>query len=168
MIGLIFLFRADFERPAWLPCDGQTLKMEDYPQLYAVLGNRFGGDGLRTFSLPKLSPEESLGKPTVGYFIIPALYPDAEPDWDSLSPFTYYGFSFFTGQIALWPGEKAPDTWAFCEGQTLLIAEHKAFFRYIGIQFGGDGKVDFNLPNLPPKDGVKYIIRIKGADPERA
>jgi hypothetical protein len=33
-------------------CDGSTLQITSFPQLYAVIGTRFGGDGVTTFALP--------------------------------------------------------------------------------------------------------------------
>eukprot|EP01084_Bolivina_argentea_P249398 417481_1 len=35
----------------WLLCDGQYVKKDDYPQLYALIGNSFGENG-ETFALP--------------------------------------------------------------------------------------------------------------------
>lgn len=37
-----------------LPCDGQTLLISQYQSLFALLSNRFGGDGQTTFALPDL------------------------------------------------------------------------------------------------------------------
>ncbi len=36
----------------YLACMGQTLKVSDYPALYNVIGNRFGGTPNSTFKLP--------------------------------------------------------------------------------------------------------------------
>lgn len=36
----------------WLVCDGSELNIRDYSSLFAVLGNRFGGDGVATFRIP--------------------------------------------------------------------------------------------------------------------
>ena len=35
-----------------LLCDGSTLNIADFPQLYEVIGTTFGGDGVTTFALP--------------------------------------------------------------------------------------------------------------------
>ncbi len=38
----------------WLFCDGQLLRPDEYPELFAAIGNRFGGeDGC--FALPSLN-----------------------------------------------------------------------------------------------------------------
>jgi hypothetical protein len=36
----------------WLEMDGRGLQVASYPRLAAVLGDRFGGDGVDTFALP--------------------------------------------------------------------------------------------------------------------
>jgi microcystin-dependent protein len=55
---------------------------------------------------------------------------------------------YFLGEIRLFSGEKAPAGWAQCNGQTLPIQGNQALFALLGIQFGGDGKVNFKLPDL--------------------
>lgn len=38
----------------WLNCDGTTYNISSFPQLGALLGNTFGGDGVSTFAVPDL------------------------------------------------------------------------------------------------------------------
>jgi len=38
-----------------LLCDGSTLNIIDFPQLYDEIGTTFGGDGITTFALPDYS-----------------------------------------------------------------------------------------------------------------
>lgn len=52
VIGEVKLFAG--RRGAGLPAKGTLLSINDYPSLYSVLGNRFGGDGFTTFALPDL------------------------------------------------------------------------------------------------------------------
>lgn len=54
----------------------------------------------------------------------------------------------FLGQLAIFAGNFAPVGWAFCNGQTLSIAENTALFSLIGTFYGGDGVTTFNLPDL--------------------
>lgn len=54
LVGQIQLFPFAFVPAGWLPCDGQLLAAEAYPALFALLGMRFGGDGVATFALPDL------------------------------------------------------------------------------------------------------------------
>ena len=42
----------------------------------------------------------------------------------------------------------APRGWAMCNGQLLPINQNQALFSLLGTTFGGDGRVNFALPNL--------------------
>lgn len=39
----------------WLPCNGQTLAIQQYTPLFALLGTHFGGNGTTNFMLPNLN-----------------------------------------------------------------------------------------------------------------
>ena len=52
------------------------------------------------------------------------------------------------GEIMLFAGNFAPAKWAFCNGQLLPIAQNQALFSVLGTTYGGDGKVNFALPDL--------------------
>jgi len=54
----------------------------------------------------------------------------------------------FIGEIRAFPFSYAPKDWAFCNGQLLAISSNTALFSILGINYGGDGKVTFGLPNL--------------------
>jgi len=55
-VGIIAPFGADavFVPVGWLPCDGSAVAIASYPDLYAVIGTSWGGDGIGTFNLPDL------------------------------------------------------------------------------------------------------------------
>src|ERR1700756_1171036 len=42
----------------------------------------------------------------------------------------------------------APKGWAFCDGQLLPINQNQALFSLLGTTYGGDGRVNFGLPDL--------------------
>ena len=42
----------------------------------------------------------------------------------------------------------APTGWALCNGQLLPINQNQALFSLLGTTFGGDGRVNFALPDL--------------------
>jgi microcystin-dependent protein len=42
----------------------------------------------------------------------------------------------------------APKGWALCDGQLLPINQNQALFSLLGTTFGGDGRVNFALPDL--------------------
>jgi microcystin-dependent protein len=54
----------------------------------------------------------------------------------------------FIGEIRLFPYTFAPRDWAFCNGQTLSIAQNTALFSLIGTLYGGNGLTTFALPDL--------------------
>src|SRR5271156_548797 len=41
-----------------------------------------------------------------------------------------------------------PKGWAQCNGQLLPINQYQALFSLLGTTYGGDGRVNFGLPNL--------------------
>ena len=53
--GCVWMFGMSNMPAGWLLCDGRNnLLITDYPNLYAAIGNRFGGDGVTTFGVPNL------------------------------------------------------------------------------------------------------------------
>jgi microcystin-dependent protein len=55
---------------------------------------------------------------------------------------------FFIGEIRVFGFNWAPRSWALCDGATLSIQQNTALFSLLGIQFGGDGKTNFKIPDL--------------------
>ncbi|GGA00643.1 microcystin dependent MdpB family protein [Elstera cyanobacteriorum] len=45
----------------WLPCNGQLLEVRQYQALFALLGNKFGGNGTTNFNLPDLRGRVAVG-----------------------------------------------------------------------------------------------------------
>jgi len=54
IVGTIKIFAGSHPPVGWLPCDGRTVKIREYPDLYTVVGNTFGGNGKTTFAIPDL------------------------------------------------------------------------------------------------------------------
>lgn len=52
-IGMIFAYPSEKIPENFLPCEGQELSRKQYPELYGVIGNTFGGTN-STFYLPDL------------------------------------------------------------------------------------------------------------------
>lgn len=61
LIGEIRAFTFGYNPVSWIPCDGRTLSVQQYPALYSILGIRFGGDGRTTFNVPNLSSYAVMG-----------------------------------------------------------------------------------------------------------
>jgi microcystin-dependent protein len=66
----------------------------------------------------------------------------------------------FVAEIRPWACNFAPIGWAFCQGQTLPIAQYTALFSLIGTYYGGNGTTNFQLPDLQGRVPMKF-----GTDP---
>src|SRR4249919_3338514 len=54
----------------------------------------------------------------------------------------------FLSEIRLFSFVFAPKGWALCDGQLLPINQNQGLFSLLGTTFGGDGRVNFALPDL--------------------
>lgn len=54
----------------------------------------------------------------------------------------------FLSEIRIFSFVFAPKGWALCNGQLLPINQNQALFSLLGTTFGGDGRVNFALPDL--------------------
>jgi microcystin-dependent protein len=54
----------------------------------------------------------------------------------------------FLSEIRMMSFNFAPKGWALCNGQLMLINQNQALFSLLGTTYGGDGRVNFGLPNL--------------------
>jgi len=54
----------------------------------------------------------------------------------------------FLSEIRIMSFGFPPKGWALCNGQLLPINQNQALFSLLGTTYGGDGRVNFALPNL--------------------
>ena len=54
----------------------------------------------------------------------------------------------FLSEIRIFSFSYAPKGWALCNGQLLPINQNQALFSLLGTTFGGDGRVNFALPDV--------------------
>ena len=54
----------------------------------------------------------------------------------------------FLSEIRIMSFGFPPKGWALCNGQLLLINQNQALFSLLGTTYGGDGRVNFGLPDL--------------------
>src|SRR3954468_3155835 len=54
----------------------------------------------------------------------------------------------FLSEVRIMSFVFAPKGWALCNGQLLPINQNQALFSLLGTTFGGDGRVNFALPDL--------------------
>jgi microcystin-dependent protein len=55
VLGMIYMFAGNFAPQGYAMCDGQILQISQNTALFSILGTTYGGDGVQTFALPKLS-----------------------------------------------------------------------------------------------------------------
>lgn len=53
-VGEIRIFAGNFAPNGWMFCEGQSLPISEYEELFNLLGTTYGGDGVETFALPDL------------------------------------------------------------------------------------------------------------------
>ncbi len=61
-----------------------------------------------------------------------------------------------------------PKGWALCDGQLLPINQNQALFALLGTTYGGDGRVNFALPDLrarvPIDTGAGHVLGERGGE----
>src|SRR3954467_1775608 len=60
------------------------------------------------------------------------------------------------GEIKIISWNFAPKAWAFCNGQLLPINQNQALFSLLGTMYGGDGRVNFALPDLRSRIPISF------------
>jgi microcystin-dependent protein len=60
----------------------------------------------------------------------------------------------FLSEIRVVSFNFAPKGWALCNGQLLPINQNQALFSLLGTTYGGDGRVNFALPDLRGRLGI--------------
>jgi microcystin-dependent protein len=74
----------------------------------------------------------------------------------------------FLSEIRLMSFSFAPRGWAQCNGQLLPINQNQALFSLLGTTFGGDGRVNFALPDLrgrvPIHVGAGHTLGERGGE----
>jgi microcystin-dependent protein len=60
----------------------------------------------------------------------------------------------FLSEIRIFSFGFAPKGWALCNGQLLPINQNQALFSLLGTMYGGDGRVNFALPDLRGRTSV--------------
>jgi microcystin-dependent protein len=74
----------------------------------------------------------------------------------------------FLAEIRLMSFNFAPKGWAMCNGQLLPINQNQALFSLLGTSFGGDGRVNFALPDyrgrVPIHVGSGHTLGERGGE----
>ena len=74
----------------------------------------------------------------------------------------------FLAEIRMMSFNFAPKGWATCDGQLLPINQNQALFSLLGTTYGGDGRVNFGLPDLrartPIHEGSGHSLGERGGE----
>src|SRR4030088_1229056 len=74
----------------------------------------------------------------------------------------------FLSEIRIMSFGFPPKGWALCDGQLMPINQNQALFSLLGTTYGGDGRVNFGLPNLqgnvPIHMGSGHTLGEKGGE----
>lgn len=74
----------------------------------------------------------------------------------------------FLGELRIISFNFPPKGWAFCNGALLPINQNQALFSILGTTYGGDGRVNFALPDLrgstPIHVGNQFTLGQKGGE----
>lgn len=74
----------------------------------------------------------------------------------------------FLAEIKIVSFNFPPKGWAFCNGQLLPINQNQALFSLLGTTYGGDGRVNFALPDfrgrVPLHVGNGHILGERGGE----
>ena len=74
----------------------------------------------------------------------------------------------FLAEIRIMSFQFPPKGWALCDGQLLPINQNQALFSLLGTTFGGDGRVNFALPDLrsrtPIHNGAGHVLGERGGE----
>src|SRR3954454_16851999 len=74
----------------------------------------------------------------------------------------------FLSEIRIFSFGFPPKGWALCDGQLLPINQNQPLFSLLGTTYGGDGRVNFGLPNLqgrvPIHTGSGHTLGERGGE----
>jgi microcystin-dependent protein len=74
----------------------------------------------------------------------------------------------FLSEIRIMSFGFPPKGWALCDGQLLPINQNQALFSLLGTTYGGDGRVNFGLPDLrsrtPIHQGSGHTLGERGGE----
>lgn len=74
----------------------------------------------------------------------------------------------FLSEVRLMSFDFPPKGWALCNGQLLPINQNQGLFSLLGTTFGGDGRVNFALPDLrgrtPIHVGSSHTLGERGGE----
>ncbi|HUF49870.1 MAG TPA: tail fiber protein [Longimicrobiales bacterium] len=172
LLGEIRMFGGQFAPDGWALCDGRRLAVDQHRDLFALIGTRYGGDGVNDFAVPDLCgrvpvhrPVSARSGPSDGVqpsltvtFLISLTGPIAHPDWRSDS-WGSEDADRYIGEIRIFATTRIPRGWVPCDGRMMRLAENTSLFSLLGTLYGGDGRETYALPDLRGRVPVMWESR---------
>jgi microcystin-dependent protein len=171
-LGEIRMFAGNYAPSGWAECDGSTLTITDYSELWSYIGKTYGGDGLTTFALPNLGSNAPLHRTNVNAMgqtssgPLGVALPTAPIKYlIALSTPASTGPVPFVGEIRTFSFGAVPKGWVLCDGTMLNAAssgENEVLYSILGTLYGGDSEQGtFALPDLR----ANTVKPVAGNDP---
>ncbi|WP_239301296.1 InlB B-repeat-containing protein [Paenibacillus sp. ACRRY] len=152
VLGEVRLFPYQFTPPGWLALNGQEVSTSTYSDLFQMIGTTYGGDGNTTFKLPTM--------PKMNDIIFYAISTDPTLKAENGTGYEYIG------EIIPMLVSLPTNRWIPANGLTLPINQNQPLFSLFGTKFGGDGRVNFNVPNLnSSQSALVYYVANTGVFP---
>lgn len=145
IVGMIKLSLQPQGNSTWRLCDGSLLETAAYPELHALMGNRFGG-GDTTFALPDLRGDQA-------HYLMKVVPGPEDAEYQGL-----------VSQMVLWVGDDLPAGWLPCDGR-LVVGTEYPLLQKVAAANQPEVPDTFNLPLVEAKSGIRYIICVNGLDP---
>ncbi|MGB0697601.1 MAG: phage tail protein [Rhodospirillaceae bacterium] len=166
-VGEIRLFSGNFAPHFWSFCDGTTLAISHFQQLYSIIGTTYGGNGQDTFSLPDMRGRIPLHHGT-GHSLTPqALGHFGGEEAVSLTTNQMPPHSHLLAVSTVPPADTACDGYTLGKGRFYEDpADAPQQGPMLGETIGATGTNKAHQ-NMMPVLALNFIIALKGIYPSR-
>ena len=150
VLGEVRLFPYQFTPPGFLAANGQEVSRSAYSDLYQMIGTTYGGDGINSFKLPNLPKLDN----NINYAV------STDPTHRAENGTGYeYSAEIIPMLVSL------PTTrWIPADGSALTINQNQVLFSLLGTRFGGDGRVNFKIPDLNSNQSALVYYVVNGGE----
>jgi microcystin-dependent protein len=159
-LGEIALCSFDFPPKGWAFCDGTLLNIDNSTKaLFSLIGNRYGGDGIKTFALPDLRGRIPFG---AGKTISVGQSGGEEKHHLTISEMPRHTHSVYGGQGAADQPSPANNYWAGNTGMSPFSDTYDTTLAKGAISEWGSDQAH---ENMPPFQALNFVIALRGEFP---